>query len=1366
MVQAGIGGLDTPRTNLGDATYLTNQLDFDISQEQSFQSPSKDNNNLVQQLKSGRQGGINLRTPRSRVLNDRRNLPAALGGGEFTPLLKSATRNNALRNGKAAVGVVQTPGGLENVPEELSPVPMGSSIYADSRNGSYMAGTPMPQIDSSSAASTPTTLLPRRKEGPGVLQDGNQLSLREQENIIDKIEKENFGLKLKIHFLEEALRKAGPGFSEAALKENTELKVDKVTLQRELHQYRKTLTSAEREVESYRQQVLEMEEKVKRKHANESAQEELHRLRQQLEEKDAELERLRNDEAKFEDFQDQLHDMQAELREKNRIIDDREDEIDSLKFKAEEHAGAIEDLEEELKKAQRHNVELEEEVQSSEELEEAKETIKDLEHDLEKLKDELEDAKEDRQEAIKEKDRAEADLEELQEEMANKSITTKGLSRQIEEKANRLQDNLEDLKEKHATLENQYADKTLELNRIQQKMNDILHDSEQRQQRLKEELQSMRKDHDTAIRERQAAEAKIDTVKTELLQRTDEKDLLQSRHDALTSESASLQRELSSSQKLVDELKLKLENERSMAAVNDRQIRDEYKSEMDRLRDEVEDLRAEIREKERLYDNDSDKWDSEQRKLESERDRAEDKAAALQRTIDKLQAAEGALSGNEEKLKQALGSEKERHEAQEATLTRRIKELNNDLDARQKMLDEARTQLSDVREELRLSQRDQKSSAEKIQGLEDEIEILQNGMEAENEEIQKDFNIAKREAESLKKQVQTLKQELAKADSAATNAREDTSIQFNWKLDDLERQLTTIRQEKQNLQDQLANVNIELHKLRTSNAEIQAERDEIKSELKALKQQEEETYRLDQERIELRTTKAKLDNEVRRLRDGHKAAMEREGALEKELQQEIERASAAEDRLNSELYDLQRRLRSSSSDRELSSARKTIQQLEDRIHQLESQIESGGGYVEANTDVSILRRDLTSARQKETEYLQRELNQKELIRSLKRKVADLERQAHDLEISRLATQSPVSSSSGSARKSETIEVRQQLATAHQTLKDLRSQFKEVEREASRKVKAATLELQTRNEEWETEKFKIERDLEEARLNKDELSAKNAVSEATVKRLRDRIDRLEKALQSERLNNTEDRTMALERRDLHEMLRETQIQAESLELVLKEREGTITAITASEAELRNQLKRVREERSLQRSRAVSANAQIEELERKMKRAKDSWNAEKKALSRGVRFPNTSLSVNDESQIQSLKKESEEQERRHAKELRGLAMQIEWLRARCRREEGLRADAAYAKRFMLLQIDLFAACNKADLQLLQQMGITPDATFHERRRSLRSVAFMVMATVRMKKGVERWVKSRKIHEKLVSSLEVMKRRSKRSSSGVNA
>jgi chromosome segregation ATPase len=1324
MVQAGIGGLDTPRTNLGDATFLSNQqLDFDISQEQSFQSPSKDNNYLVQQLQNGRRGAINLKTPRSRVaLSDRRNLPAGLGGGEFTPLLKSATRNSALRNGKE--NVLATPGfgrsgGLENIPEDFSPLPvMGSSIYG-SRNGSYVAGTPIPQIDSSSAASTPMALLPRRNEGPGVLQDGNQLSLREQENVIDKIEKENFGLKLKIHFLEEALRKAGPGFSEAALKENTELKVDKVTMQKELHRYRKTLGAAERDVELYRQQLLEMQEKIKQKLPGEGQRKELDRLRQGLEEREAELDEMRKQEGHFDDLQDKIHDLEAELREKDRFINDREDEVDNLKDEVEKHASTIADLQETMKHSQRRALELEEKAQASEDLAEAKETIDELEQDLERLKNEADDAKEDRQEAFRERDRAQADLEELQDEMANKSITTKGLSRQIEEKANRLQDELEDLREKHTGLAEQYDDKVRDIKKLQDKIEDLNRDNEVRERKLKDKLEVAQNEGQGAVRERNSLSTKIDSLERELQQKSDEKDLLQVRHDALTSESSGLQKDISKFRRTVEDLEDKLKHEQTLALASERDVRDEYKGELDRLHatvnslndnieqlnDKIEDLEAELRQKERLYDDDSDKWDSDRRNLESERDRAEEKAAGLQRTIDRLQEAEGTLSGKEMKLQQALQSEKDRHTSEEAVLTRQINELNEDIDARRKAVEEVRSELSSVREALRLSQREQKALVEKVEGLEDEVEILQTNLDEETEQASQEMLAAKQESESLRQQLRTLEQDFIKAKAIAASAQaeidyfrgdiqagEDSKEQMSSRLRDVEGQLARIRQDKQSLQDQLAALNVEVHSLRSAKADLTAERDEIQSQLRAMKQQEEETFRLDQERMDLRTAKMKLDGEVRRLREENNLSIAQRQTLEQELQKEIDRASAEETRLNSEIHDLQKILRGSSEKRELSVAKKTIQHLEERIQELEAQDGSARGHADqtdAINELAITHQDLATARQKETEYIQREASQRDVLRGLKRQITELERKAHDAEISRLAISSPHSSASGSARKSEIIEVRHQLAKAHQTLKELRSQLKDVEKESARKIKAANTELQTQNEAWETEKDQLERSLDEALLKRDELLAKNNTSEATISRLRSKIERLETALQTERQNSGEDRTMALERRDLHEMLRETQLQAESLELVVKDRESHIAAITAAETKLRAQVKRVRDERALHRSKAVSAHEQLEDLELRFRRAKENWEAEKKNLTKGVRFPNMSLSYNDESEIMALRAKVEEREKIHIKEIRGMCMQIEWLRARVKREVDFRAAAGYAKRFMGMQIELFEA-----------------------------------------------------------------------------
>lgn len=141
-------------------------------------------------------------------------------------------------------------------------------------------------------------------------------------------------MKLKIHFLEEALRRAGPGISEAALKENTDLKVDKVTLQRELQQYRKTLVSAENELDKYRQQLAKAQEKTLQKHATEEQREEISRLRQTLHETEAKVESLEGQVRSMEDseggeqaLRDEVNDLEMDLREKERLIETKDDEL-------------------------------------------------------------------------------------------------------------------------------------------------------------------------------------------------------------------------------------------------------------------------------------------------------------------------------------------------------------------------------------------------------------------------------------------------------------------------------------------------------------------------------------------------------------------------------------------------------------------------------------------------------------------------------------------------------------------------------------------------------------------------------------------------------------------------------------------------------------------------------------------------------------------------------------------------------------------------------------------------------------------------------------------------------------------------------
>jgi hypothetical protein len=180
--------METPQTDAGNATYLSNAFNLDdFSVENSFLSPSKHKDDLISQLRKGRE--TSLKTPRSRVpLKERRNLPTA-SRGEFTPMLQSAVKNNVLRKAKL-VGGPEIPAFLKDGYVDANSVAIPpletSGVYSDDTRSSAEGadnGTPVPRFDSSSAAFTPSSALPKRDAG-GVLTDqGNVVTLREQENV-------------------------------------------------------------------------------------------------------------------------------------------------------------------------------------------------------------------------------------------------------------------------------------------------------------------------------------------------------------------------------------------------------------------------------------------------------------------------------------------------------------------------------------------------------------------------------------------------------------------------------------------------------------------------------------------------------------------------------------------------------------------------------------------------------------------------------------------------------------------------------------------------------------------------------------------------------------------------------------------------------------------------------------------------------------------------------------------------------------------------------------------------------------------------------------------------------------------------------
>ena len=874
--------------------------------------------------------------------------------------------------------------------------------------------------------------------------------------------------------------------------------------------------------------------------------------------------------------------------------------------------------------------------------------------------------------------------------MSNKSFTTKGLSGLLEEKANRLQDDLSNLREKHVELEERCDDKTREVSRLHDKMQEVDQDADIRVQRLKDENESLRHEQEVITRKCDSLTSQAQEVVKELQRKSEEKDMLHSRHDALTSESQALQRDLSKARTRLGELEDGLEKERQHAQENDRQLRAEAKQEIDRLSEHIDSIHRELNDKESKYAADNDHWENQKRGLQSQKDKAEEQAAGLQRTISKLQEAEGTLSGREVKLQEALESEKQRHKSEEAVLERQLQESANEIDEKRRALDELRTDISQTREDLRVSQRDQADLEEKVQSLEDEVEVLQSGLDDGNEKVREEINAVEQEAVVLRAELEAAREQLSRKDDAAMSTAQETADEINGRLRATTEELRQIKAEKQSLQDRLAKTNLDMHALQVSSVQAEAERDEFKSQLMHMQDQVDATYKLDQEKLDLRTSKLKLECDVGRLREERKGLMDKNAALERELEVEIARAAAEESRLSQEITDLERKLvaASASRDRELNAAKQKAQRLENQLEDYQNRL-GHDEQDEVAAELSMIQKDLSTARKKEAEYLQREATQKEIVRELKHKVTRLERHSHELEVARLTVDSPKSSVAGSARKSELIEVQRQLADAHQQVRDSRAKSKEELKTLQRRLAEAEQQAQTSLDNYEQQREQLETELSTVRHEQDILVTKNETITQTIARLRTRISSLEKELRAHRQATTADNTIVEERKDLHEMLKDAKLTAEDLQVQITARESQLNASSSREKDLRAQVKRVREERTRHVQTATALATELENLQTRYERAVNNlsrqqrkWEEERKALTSRVRFANTSVSSvhADDTQYPELVNQ-------HAAELRGLAKQIHWLREKCEREASFRWGLVFEKKYMQKQIRMF-------------------------------------------------------------------------------
>ena len=123
--------------------------------------------------------------------------------------------------------------------------------------------------------------------------------LKEQSSTIDRLAKENFDLKMRIHFLNEALNKRSEEGIKEMISENVELKSDKVKLSKDNQSLKRKIRDLEKQVKDHqsdKDSMVNHDPEASEDGDRESAQdEEIIFLRERVDTYELEIERMRSE---------------------------------------------------------------------------------------------------------------------------------------------------------------------------------------------------------------------------------------------------------------------------------------------------------------------------------------------------------------------------------------------------------------------------------------------------------------------------------------------------------------------------------------------------------------------------------------------------------------------------------------------------------------------------------------------------------------------------------------------------------------------------------------------------------------------------------------------------------------------------------------------------------------------------------------------------------------------------------------------------------------------------------------------------------------------------------------------------------------
>ncbi|WVQ80511.1 hypothetical protein IAT38_002616 [Cryptococcus sp. DSM 104549] len=610
--------------------------------------------------------------------------------------------------------------------------------------------------------------------------ESGPMTLRDQEKQLEETKKEVFNLQLENHFLKERLSNMAPEHIEAALKENVKLKLEILTLGKELKKLKKLVMQQDRDLaaaarenggsaagEARELERLWKDEKERRKAAEAEMrrlQEELHssggagveELREQLQDAEASenvwKQRTEQLEGELED-QKALNDDQAEeLARLQDAADRAQEEVEQLRAQVESARGLRDSvgigkgregrMAQKVQELEQENAALQKDLSMAK-----KETLSEAEAEL--LEERLNELQDKLAEAQLDVDRRDREIEELNAELDAKHRDTEA---QLEQVAEEWRDELRDA-----------VTQVDELKGVVDELQDALDAKDQETAKLREAFDE-REGHLTAavdeISQLRAAKAETAERLEETLQQIKRDD------EAKDGELLEANREIENLGQRVYELEEAVEEyrarEEDLAA--DLRSADE---EAESLKSHYEDLVSALKEK--------------RRKLQDDVDDA----------LTRLQASEDAHAAARDAAKRQLDSERSKHRqtlAEKDTLAQRLQ-----------------AELEAARDRVALRDRDLAAVEHSLHELEDERRKAGDehtsdrfGLQLELERVQRDLGRCEDELEIARRELEKRDEGLRSRDIEVARMLDSQR--------DLENRLASERQGRLNISDKLDQV--------------------------------------------------------------------------------------------------------------------------------------------------------------------------------------------------------------------------------------------------------------------------------------------------------------------------------------------------------------------------------------------------------------------------------------------------------------------------------------------------------------------------------------------------------------------------------